>query len=144
MVAFSGCAAMGDSAGSRRVQFHIEATSGTSAARQWVAVLPVSGSQIVLDKLPVFDGGDVLQVDLAEVPLGPCLRFAFKPTAARALYRLTVTSRGRRLVLVVDGLPVGVRVIDEVLEDGVLYTFVEKPDAELPELVNGLNAGLNR
>lgn len=125
-----------------RFQFHLEASDLTSTNRQFTAVLPVSGSSIRVDRLPVFDSGDVVSVDLAEVALGACLRFRMNSAGARALYQLTAEKRGLRLVLLVEGNPVGVRVIDDVLADGMLFTFVEVPDADLPALVLRLQSAI--
>lgn len=123
-------------------QFHLEGRSGLRAERATEVELPVSGVTLSVDPLPVLVLEDIAKVDLAEVDLGRCLRFEFRGPAARALYRISVEHRGSRLVLFFDGLPVGARVLETVIEDGVLFTFVELPDAALPALMEGLNDAL--
>lgn len=142
LLALGGCRMMPRGAAPQRFQFHLEASSATRPDHQFVAVLPVSGARIAVSRLPVLDQGDVLQVDEAEVAMGPCLRLLLRPMAARALYQISVEHRGQRLVLMIDGEPRGVRVLDDVLADGVLFTFVEVPDAQLPEIVEGMRAAL--
>ncbi|HVU25266.1 MAG TPA: hypothetical protein VHE13_14150 [Opitutus sp.] len=112
-------------------RFFLEAPSGDGAA----ATLPVSGVRIAIAPKPVITEFDVVNVEVAQVELGKCLMFQLTPAAARDLYRLTGSNQGRRLVLAVDGEPVGARLIDRPLENGTIFTFVERPDAELPALV---------
>lgn len=114
------------------LRFYLEAAPGEVSVP---VVLPRSGSRIFVGSKPVFTEYDVANVDLAEVELGRCLMFELTPTAAQALSRLSSDYEGRRLVLLLDGDPVGARPIDEPLNDGRLLVFIERPDAVLPELV---------
>jgi preprotein translocase subunit SecD len=77
-------------------------------------------------------------VELVQVDLGKCLLFQLSTSAVRDFYRMTVTHQGRRLVMVLDGEAVGARRIDGPITNGVLYVFVERPEAELPALVENL------
>jgi hypothetical protein len=112
-------------------RFFIESAAGDGAA----ALLPVSGVRIPIAAKPVITEFDLVNVEIAQVELGECLMFQLTPAAARDLYRLTGSNQGRRLVLVVNGAALGARVIDGPLENGTIFTFVEVPDGELPELV---------
>ena len=42
---------------------------------------------------------------------------------------------GRRLVLTLNDEPVGARRIEQAMNDGTILVFVERPDADLPALV---------
>lgn len=110
----------------------------TNDARDTVATLPLSGVRVPVSAKPVISEFDIVSVDLVEVELGRCLRFQLTPAAARDLYRLTASRQGRRLVLTLDGAPVGARRIERPFEDGAVMLFVELPDAELPALVQRL------
>lgn len=101
-------------------------------------VLPVSGVRIAIGDKPVFAEGDIVGVELMQVDLGKCLLFQFTPSAARDLYRFSGAHQGRRLVLLLNSVPVGARRFDAPLTDGALYVFAEVADAELPELVTNL------
>jgi len=107
--------------------------SGTAAIE-----LPVSGVRVTIGAKPVFTEGDVVAVELMQVELGKCLMFQLTPTAARDLYRLTGASQGRRLVLMLNQVPVGARRIEAPLSDGRVYMFVEVPESALPTLVTNL------
>ena len=107
--------------------------SGTAAVE-----LPISGVRVTIGAKPVFTEGDVVDVDLMQVELGKCLMFQLTPSAARDLYRLTGSSQGRRLVLMLNQVPVGARRIDAPLADGRVFMFVEVSDAALPVLVSNL------
>ncbi len=112
-------------------RFFLESTNSRALTVQ----LPQSGVQIAVNPKPVFTEADVLAVELAQVSLGRCLLFQLSPAAGRDLYRISASQQGRRLVLMIDGDPVGARKIDGALTDGALFIFVELPDENLPGLV---------
>jgi hypothetical protein len=114
------------------VRFFIEARPGEGGVP---VHLPVSGVSVTVAAKPVLVEYDILNAEVAKVELGQCLMLQFTPAAARDLYRLSVASMGRRLVLTLNDEPVGARRIDQALGDGTLLVFVERPDAELPALV---------
>ena len=87
---------------------------------------------------------DLVRVTEAKVDLGPCLLFQLTPAATRDIYRLSARNINRRLVLVLNGDPVGVRVIDRPVEAGMLFIFLEVPNAALPKLVVDLNRTCKR
>jgi hypothetical protein len=98
-------------------------------------VMPRTDLRVRVLPQPVLSEYDVRNVELAEVEMGRCLQFEFSGSAADALRRLSAQHPGRRVVLVLDGEPIGVRVLDEPLPDGRLLVFVQRPDSELPALV---------
>lgn len=100
--------------------------------------LPVSGVIVNVSAKPVLVEYDLRNAEAARVDLGPCLLLQVSPAAARDLYRLSVSAMGRRLVLVLNDEPVGVHRIEQALADGTILVFVERPDAELPGLVERL------
>ncbi|MSU65172.1 MAG: hypothetical protein EXS38_03505 [Opitutus sp.] len=107
-------------------------------ARGTDLALPQSGVHLVVNPQPVLVEGDFTNVELVQVELGKCLMFQLSPAAARDFYRLSASHQGRRLVLVVNGAPVGARRIDGPIADGVVYIFVELTDDVLPRLVDDL------
>jgi hypothetical protein len=107
----------------------------SDAVRTAELVLPVSGVAIRVIPKPVISEFDIVNVELAQVELGRCLMFQVTPDAARDLYRLTAANQGRRLVLLLNDVPMGARVIERPLEGGVISIFSELPEAELPGLV---------
>jgi len=115
-------------------RFFLESTDAGTAAVE----LPISGVRVGIGAKPVFTEGDVADVDLMQVELGKCLMFQLTPAAARDLYRLTGSSQGRRLVLMLNQVPVGARRIDAPLADGRVFMFVEVAEAALPVLVTNL------
>ena len=76
-------------------RFHLENQQGQGVP----ATLPRSGVSLGLDPQPVLTEGDIINVELVQVDLGRCLMFQVSPSAARALYRMTGSNQGRRLVL---------------------------------------------
>lgn len=102
-------------------------------------MLPVSGVKLRVLPKPVVTEFDIVSVAEAQVDMGRCALFRFSAAAGRDLYRLTATNLGRRLVLVINGQPVGARVIDRPLENGLLFIFLEVPDNTLARTVEDLN-----
>lgn len=103
-----------------------------------VVTLPVSEVRLPISPKPVLTEFDIVNVELAQVELGRCLLFQFTPAATRDLYRLTAANQGRRLVLFLNGAPVGARRIDAPLGEGSVLIFVERSDETLPVLVANL------
>lgn len=101
-------------------------------------VLPQSETEITVAMKPVFSEFDVVRVEIAQVELGKYLLFQLTPAAARDLHRLSMSSPGQRLVLLVNGRAVGARRIEQPLSEGTIAIFVEAPDDTLPELQAGL------
>jgi hypothetical protein len=100
--------------------------------------LPRSGVSMMVNSRPVITEGDIVNVELVQVDLGKCLLFQLTPAGVRDYYRISVAHQGRRLVLMIDGKPVGARRIDGAITNGAIFVFVELPDAELPALVENL------
>jgi hypothetical protein len=136
-VSFAGCQSS-NRAGNYEplvARFYLESKPGETGT---VVSLPVSGVEIVVNPKPVIVEYDIANAEVARVDLGECLWVQLTRAAARDLYRLSVAGMGRRLVLSLNDSPVGARRIEQTMADGVIVTFVEAPDAELPLLVNRL------
>ena len=103
-----------------------------------ILTLPVSGARIQVDPKAVLTEYDVVAVDVAELELGPCLQFTLTHRASRAFYQKSATNLGKRLVLLVNGQPLGLQRLERPIGNGVVYIFVEIPDSELPELAKNL------
>ena len=100
--------------------------------------LPQSGVRVTVNGKPVVSEGDIINVELVQVDLGKCLLFQLSPSASRDFYRMSVTHQGRRLVLLLDGVPMGARRIDGAITNGSVFVFVEVPESDLPALVDNL------
>ena len=101
-------------------------------------MLPQSGVRLTVNSKPVITEGDIINVELVQVDLGKALLVQLTPSASRDFYRLSVTHQGRRLVLLVDGNPLGARRIDGAIINGVVYVFIEIPEPDMPAFVENL------
>ncbi|MEO0510090.1 MAG: hypothetical protein AAF065_09555 [Verrucomicrobiota bacterium] len=106
--------------------------------------LPVSGTRITLQKEPLVNEFDIMNVELVKVEMGLALLIQMNDKGSRALYRGTVTNMGGRIVLTVNGNPIGARRIDGAIQDGNLYTFVEIDDDEIGQLVLDLKDSIEK
>ena len=126
-----GCMTADSGQPAPRVRFHLENAHATSRGGIVPIQMPVSGIEVVVNRLPVLMEEDLVNVELVEVELGQCLLFEFSRVGSRALYEVTATKQGNRLLLMVDGVPVGLRVIDGPVATGQWLTFTElTPETE--------------
>jgi len=121
-------------------RFHLESAEATGIR----VTLPRSGSSIAVAEKPVLTEYDIVGIDIAQVSMGKCLLFRLTPAAARDLRKMTQANPGQRLVLRVDERACGARRIDETIDDGRLFIFVERPDEELPALQRALEKTARR
>lgn len=102
--------------------------------------LPVSGTRINLSREALVNEFDIMNVELVKVDMGLALLVQTNDRGARALYRGSVSHKGGRIVLTVNGNAIGARRIDGAIEDGNFYTFVEVDNDEIGQLVLDLKA----
>jgi hypothetical protein len=117
-----------------QARFFLESANGDGTP----VALPQSGVKLTVNSKPVITEGDIINAELVQVDLGKCLLVQLTPTATRDFYRLSVTHQGRRLVLLVNGSPLGARRIDGAIANGAVYVFVEIPENDMPALVENL------
>lgn len=141
LVAGAGCQTEVSPRAQGHFLFFLEAPE-SEHYRAMEAQLPVAGTTIKVLPTPVLVKEDFRNVELVQVELGKCLLFQVKPQAALSLYQISQDYQGYRLVLVVGGVPRGVRMIDSALGDGNLFTFTEYTDEELAEVVAELRYDL--
>jgi hypothetical protein len=84
---------------------------------------------------PVVNDKEIEDVDLVRVDAGVCLLFHLSPASTMRLAHTTANNFGKRLILVIDGKPVGVRMIDEIIQNGQLFTFTELSTEEMGRTV---------
>jgi len=116
-------------------RFYLETKPGETAV---TVQLPQSGVSLEVAPKPAFSEYDIANAELARVELGLCVLVQFTPAATRDLYRLSVPAQGRRLVMSLNGVCLGVHRIDHAMADGVVPIFLEVPDAQLPDIVKQL------
>ena len=104
--------------------------------------LPISGTQIKLEREPVVGEYDIINVDLVKVDMGMALLIQVTDKGARELYRRSVTHSGSRVVFTTNGYAIGARRLSGTIEDGQFFTFVEIPDEELGQFVIDLKASI--
>lgn len=105
-------------------------------------VMPKSGTMIEVMKEPLVNEFEIVNAELVRVELGMALLLQLSDRGARSLYRASVTNTGNRIVLSINGNPVGFRRLDGAITDGNFYCFVEMKDAALEELVMDLKESL--
>ncbi len=122
------------------VRMYLEApTEGVGERMTFPVTLPRSGLSYAVYRQPVLLERMIVQVDRARVASGRvALRFVLDDEGRRELYRLSVSQRGRAIVTTINSVPVGVRVLDGTIEDGVFFTFVEVDGEELEALAVAL------
>jgi hypothetical protein len=107
-----------------------------------VVTLPVSRTEFRIFDKPLYDPTDIIRIEMVRVDRGLAVRYLLTPSASRDLMRTSVDNIGYRLVFFDNNDPIGARMIDGSIENGMIYTFLEVPDEEVPELVTEMNRTL--
>ncbi len=105
-------------------------------------MMPKSGTMIEVMKEPLVNEFEIVNAELVKVELGMALLLQLSDRGARSLFRASVTNTGNRVVLSINGNPVGFRRLDGAITDGNFYCFVEMKDSALEELVVDLKESL--
>ncbi len=105
-------------------------------------VMPKSGTLIEVMKEPLVNEFEIVNAEMVKVELGMALLLQLSDRAARNLYRASVVNTGNRVVVTINGNPVGFRRLDGAIIDGNFYSFVEMNDTALGELVIDLKESL--
>jgi len=105
-------------------------------------VMPKSGTLIEVMKEPLVNEFEIVNAEMVKVELGMALLLQLSDRAARNLYRASVVNTGNRVVVTINGNPVGFRRLDGAIIDGNFYSFVEMNDTALAELVIDLKESL--
>lgn len=121
------------------IRFFIE----SAESRSIPMVLPQSGVRVPVAPTPILTETDIANVEVAQLELGECLVFKLTPTAVRNLGHLTENANGRRLIVAVNGAPIGARRLDAPIGSGLIAVFVEVPDADLGALVTKLKGAIH-
>ncbi len=121
-----------------QTNFHIESSSNLPLRKSVPLTMPISKVKLNINPIPVLSDNDIEKVALVKVDLGLCLIFILNPTGARKLYQLSAANRGKRLVLMIDDEPTGIRILERVINDGRLFTFTELNSDELIKLATSL------
>ncbi len=104
--------------------------------------LPISGTQLKLEREPVVGEYDIINVEMVKVDMGLALLIQVTDKGSRELYRRSVTHSGSRVVFTSNGQPLGATRLSGTIEDGQFYTFVEIPDEELGQFVLDLKESI--
>jgi len=120
------------------VRFYLEESDHLPPSHIAEMILPVSGSHITVKSRPVFVESDIGNASLYETEFGPAVILLFRTAATTDFYRTTIANQGKRLVIVINGLPLGAYYISGPVQDGRIMFYLEVPDEELPEIVRSI------
>ncbi len=139
LAALSGCRTFQRDDFPRQVaRFYVETSEMYPERFRASVTLPYSESTIQIDPSVQIAEWDINDVQVFEAELGPAIAFILTTDAARDIRMLTYSNQGRRLVLVVNEVPVGAKMIDRGIEDGIVSLYLEVPDEELEDLATNI------
>ncbi|HVU39236.1 MAG TPA: hypothetical protein VHC95_12955 [Opitutales bacterium] len=123
------------------VQFYTEARGDSGIA----FTLPESKLEYRREIEPFATAAKVTDIQLGTVNVTGmkryCVFFQFDAMATRDLYQATGANIGRRIFLFANDKPMGVRYVDDTIQNGQLFVFVEISDPEkLQQFVTDLQA----
>lgn len=94
---------------------------------------------------PVILERTVNSVELVRVANGRlALLFFLNDEGTGALYRTSVSNRGRFMILEYNGVAIAERQLEAPIGDGRYFTFVNLPEDELEELVLDIRANISK
>ncbi len=137
-LAVAGCQTRGRDYTPHLTRLYLEESSHFPASRTLDVILPVSGSHITVQAKPVYYEGDIANVAQIETEFGPAVVLLFRPRAASDFYRTTISNQGKRLVVTINGVPLGAYYIDGPVSDGRMLFYLEVPDDDLPEIIRSI------
>jgi len=120
------------------VRVFIEENAQMPSSHLVETVLPMSRTRITIRNRPVLLENDIVQAGQMDSDYGPALVLVLTPEATRDLMRASSSNLGRRMVMTVNGVPLGSRYIDRIFEEGTLSFYVEIDDDDMPELVENI------
>ncbi len=133
----SGCRSMrGRDFPHHVARFFIETSERFPESHRNEITLPYSEANIIIDPRVQIGEWDIHHVDVFEAELGKAIAVHLMPDAARDVRMLSYNNQGRRLVLMVNGYPVGAKQINRGIENGVIFMYLEQPDEDLEELAD--------
>lgn len=115
-------------------RFYVETSEIYPEQYRVPVTLPYSEETIQIDPRIQIGEFDIVKTEVFEAELGKAVGFTLTPEAARDVRMLTYNNQGRRLVLLVNEVPMGARLIQRGIEDGVIRMYLEVPDDDLEEL----------
>lgn len=118
------------------VRVFLEASNNQDAGG--VARLPNSGVVIQVEPKAYFTEYDIEGCEVTNNELGKSLAFKLTREAAMDLLKMSIPNQGKRLVLVMNGQPIGARRIDGALSQGYIVSYVELPEADLEDLAKNI------
>ena len=139
LAALSGCRTFQRDDFPRQVaRLYVETSEMYPERFRTSVTLPYSESTIQIDPRVQIAEWDIDDVQVFEAELGPAIALFLTTDAARDIRMLTYSNRGRRLVLLVNEVPVGAKMIDRGIEDGIVSLYLEVPDEELEDLATNI------
>lgn len=138
LVLLSGCRTTKRDYTPHLVRFYLEESGHLPPSHIGEMILPVSGSHITVKSRPVFVESDIGSASLYETEFGPAVMLLFRTAASTDFYRTTISNQGKRLVVVINGLPLGAYYISGPVQDGRILFYLEVPDEELAEIVRSI------
>ncbi len=117
-------------------RFYVETSEAYPESHRGEVTLPYSEATITINPKVQLGEWDIDRVEVFEAELGDAVAVYLMPDAARDIQMLSYNNRGRRLVLLVNDIPVGAKMMNRGIEDGVIVMYLEYPDEELEELAD--------
>ncbi|UPA28197.1 MAG: hypothetical protein LW808_002720 [Verrucomicrobiota bacterium] len=102
--------------------------------------LPISKLQMPVCAQPILLASDIAHVSRSESNLGPCLIFHLRQRAMIQFCQLVMEGIGRKIVLCVNGQPLGVSSpLQSENFEGTITIFPEVADTQIDVLIKELN-----
>ena len=132
--------------------FYVASMKGVHTGRAYKSVvMPFTGTRLIMNTQPIFYTGDISKAQVAEVtmPTGEKIQgfnFILNENGMRKLTNATASNIGSYIVMMYDGKPVGLRIIDEVMTSGSIFVCSEYNNSKktLHDFVEDINESISK
>ncbi|MCX7887373.1 MAG: hypothetical protein N3B01_09010 [Verrucomicrobiae bacterium] len=134
----AGCAGLGGRQ-ETTLRFHEQISSALPEKMYRSIAVPAAGLTIMVDRFPVLTERDVGAAELYPTAGGSAILLRLEPQGTMRLNEMTTRSRGRYLVIFLNGRPVAAWFMDKRIDDGVFLLEGDFTEEEARKAVESLN-----
>jgi hypothetical protein len=102
-------------------------------------ILPVSKISIPIFPQPIFTSLDIKSAEVVDFSIGKCLMLTLTERSSYELYKLSVDSINKRLVLVFASNVIGFSILEHRINDGSILVLTEVRTKDLEAIVMEIN-----
>ncbi|MBM3858204.1 MAG: hypothetical protein FJ395_00990 [Verrucomicrobia bacterium] len=134
----SGCATF-DEKEQTTLRFHEQTSTSLPNKLYREVAVPKTGLTLQVERFPVFTERDIAAAEIYPTAGGPAIMLRMEPNGGMRLDELTTRSRGRYLVIFLDGRAVAAWFMDKRINNGIFLLEGDFSEEEAKKVVESIN-----